>query len=700
LRHFVSGSSGSSQKDPRRYITTTLSAPIREHYQSELEFCTLTNFCASGQYAAFDSTRGYPEPPYAPYIPPHPSENSAHLNEESFSTNNNVGQFLPVDQLGPTALSCQPSTGRYGTKVHLKISSPFDVVSMATPTPFLSVYFGSQKCHAELLRDSHGSGGFVYSITAEAPRILVTGNQAATVPVALVIESPNGEEISRTLVGQFTYHDPPVAGTGASPGDMRRPSRSPEHIQTDSPPKTLDAHHGPDPNTNTFDFATAPSQQTQSPYGNAFPQGNMISTYRTASFTDQHYSRVAPPPLRSPASAWQSYGPPLDRSPSVANTAINRPNLTPLPAPPANAPTLVRTSTIQSAPPGGGHGGYSPYGLYSNKAVLKVVGKLDTMAENWSQEEWDNRRRIVLFKKSQSGSTLSTTFRAVSVNERPPHSICISCIWWAEKGECFVTSVDTIYLLEQLVAAPGRFTVEEKNRIRRNLEGFHPFTVSKSKPDSEEFFKIIMAFPNPKPRNIEKDVKVFPWKILESALKKIIGKYSASPSSTLPPSQLLTPVSSAYPPLPTPPAVTIASDPTNAYAVQSVSGIGSHHQESIASPRSISVSSHAWAGYPAIASARTLSPPHKGSSPQSGPLRISTLPAVSSYDGRALTASSYGAGLHTPITHHTATTPTSARWDTTPSSYAEPYHSLSSHHHPTSHQVYSTGAYGDGAPRA
>lgn len=86
-----------------------------------------------------------------------------------------------------------------------------------------------------------------------------------------------------------------------------------------------------------------------------------------------------------------------------------------------------------------------------------------------------------------------------------------------------MTSVDTIYLLESLVA--NHFTVEEKNRIRRNLEGYRPMTVSKGKPDSENFFKIIMGFPSPKPRNIEKDVKVFPWKILAPALKKIVGKY-------------------------------------------------------------------------------------------------------------------------------------------------------------------------------
>lgn len=86
-----------------------------------------------------------------------------------------------------------------------------------------------------------------------------------------------------------------------------------------------------------------------------------------------------------------------------------------------------------------------------------------------------------------------------------------------------MTSVDCILLLEALISV--RFTVEEKNRIRRNLEGFRPLTVAKCKPDTSEFFRLIMAFPNPKPRNIEKDVKVFPWRILGYALQKIVSKY-------------------------------------------------------------------------------------------------------------------------------------------------------------------------------
>lgn len=90
-------------------------------------------------------------------------------------------------------------------------------------------------------------------------------------------------------------------------------------------------------------------------------------------------------------------------------------------------------------------------------------------------------------------------------------------------GRLQVTSVDTIYLLEAIIG--NRFTVEEKNRIRRNLEGLKPDTISKNKDDTKDFFEIIMGFPDPKPRHIEKDVKVFKWEKLAEALTKIISKY-------------------------------------------------------------------------------------------------------------------------------------------------------------------------------
>ncbi|KAI8367788.1 hypothetical protein BD560DRAFT_295367, partial [Blakeslea trispora] len=104
--------------------------------------------------------------------------------------------------------------------------------------------------------------------------------------------------------------------------------------------------------------------------------------------------------------------------------------------------------------------------------------------------------------------------------------IVISCIYWRERNDYYITSVDCIYLLESIIGI--HFTVEEKNRIRRNLEGFRPLTVSKCKTDCADFFKLIMSFPHPKPRNIEKDVKVFSWRTLPHALKKIIRKYTPS----------------------------------------------------------------------------------------------------------------------------------------------------------------------------
>ncbi|KAJ2842073.1 hypothetical protein IWW36_006044, partial [Coemansia brasiliensis] len=145
-------------------------------------------------------------------------------------------------------------------------------------------------------------------------------------------------------------------------------------------------------------------------------------------------------------------------------------------------------------------------------------------------EERECRRRLVQFWRRHENNNILCTFKAVAAADRVPNSIVVSCIYWEEKRDFFITSVDCIYLLESLIAV--RFTVEEKNRIRRNLEGFRPLTVSKCKAESAEFFKLIMSFPNPKPRNIEKDVKVFPWRILPLALKKIISKYTASYSST------------------------------------------------------------------------------------------------------------------------------------------------------------------------
>ena len=173
----------------------------------------------------------------------------------------------------------------------------------------------------------------------------------------------------------------------------------------------------------------------------------------------------------------------------------------------------------------GGDSGDSTLGSPSAgpRAKLELHGDLSEMAVGWSVDEWQSGRRLVQFWRKQEGTTIHATFQKILPSQYVPNSIVVSCIFREERNECFITSVDTIYLLEALIAV--RFTIEEKNRIRRNLEGFRPETVSKKKRGTEAFFKRIISFPDPKPRNIEKDVKAFPWKILAPALQKVVNKY-------------------------------------------------------------------------------------------------------------------------------------------------------------------------------
>lgn len=495
--------------------------------------------------AAFESSRPYQDSQYqysAQSFPSHQPENATvQLNQMAFAANGSAGQYLAGPVMPPTLISYQPPAGTCGTKMMIKISSPYDLTGV---TSNFYLLFGQQRCPAHAVRDTHDASGYGYVVSGDVPPFNDTRSSSVSVPVTLMIDISEAQQHASMEIGTFTYHDSSVVADDQAAGDVTRskPSLSPEH-RVDTPKQ--DPEQIPETATNTYGYPPESQQSAATTYDAAYTtnnsNGNMIGAYHRPSYADD-YSRHIPPPIKTSSQLWNGYGTSLTsiRSPGMSHaphTTISRPGISSLPAPTSSNPQLVRTSTLQSS--GSPNSSFNPYAVYSPKATLKIVGELDSMATNWSKEEWDNRRRIVLFRKHQQGSTLTASFKPVGVNERPTNSICISCIYWAEKKECYVTSVDTIYLLEQLVVtAPNRFSVEEKNRIRRNLEGFRPLTVSKAKPESEEFFKIIMAFPNPKPRNIEKDVKVFPWKILAQALKKIISKYVGS-HLLLPPARVV-----------------------------------------------------------------------------------------------------------------------------------------------------------------
>ncbi|KAF7315305.1 hypothetical protein MIND_00045000 [Mycena indigotica] len=167
--------------------------------------------------------------------------------------------------------------------------------------------------------------------------------------------------------------------------------------------------------------------------------------------------------------------------------------------------------------------------LFAHAPLLEIVTPLDSLCSGWKQSEVAAGRRLVRFQKSQLGRRVILSGEAIRQEDYRDTDTVISCIFREEVGACYVTSVDIIYLLERLTN--DQFPVEEKNRIRRNLEGLRPTTVSKHKRGSEAFFQRIMDFPDPKPRNIEKDLKVFEWCLLGQALEKIMSKYSIYTSS-------------------------------------------------------------------------------------------------------------------------------------------------------------------------
>jgi hypothetical protein len=413
----------------------------------------------------------------------------------------------------------------------------------ALPRVTFSLQFASKQveCSLQPINDPTVSPK-QYVVSAEVPAFLSTGCPSPDVPLRMIMASHNQDALPLVVeVGAFCYSDQSSRKRRLSSGSgdaVYRNSKKPSAQQLKTEQHSESGVYCTSPYS-TF----GPTPSTSSLPQQANGQGNspqlQSARYPASVASAPSVKAQSPhtPPSWSPSFTPMNQviqGPKPSTTPSQASTVD---------IPTGKTPPLMRTSTIpQSSPFSGSTNAshsFNLYAMYPSKAVLKLNGDLDSMAERWTNDEWDTKRRLVRFTRRQNISTIHADFVAVSPEDYQKNSICISCIWWEEKRDFYVTSVDTIFLLESLVAV--RFTVEEKNRIRRNLEGFRPLTVSKSKADSEEFFKLIMGFPSPKPRNIEKDVKVFPWKILAHALKKIIGKYSASYSSTA--SALPTPIS-------------------------------------------------------------------------------------------------------------------------------------------------------------
>jgi hypothetical protein len=161
-----------------------------------------------------------------------------------------------------------------------------------------------------------------------------------------------------------------------------------------------------------------------------------------------------------------------------------------------------------------------------DKVLLEFEGEPANLGKNLSSEEKRRRRRLIKFYCERNGNTIHISPTPIpednlNLERCQSPGVIVSCIWREDVRETCFTSCDLIKLLEYLVQ--DRFHADERSRVRRNVEHLRPITVSKTR--MSKLFSMIMNLPSPKPRNIEKDVKIFKWDHLVESLNSAISKY-------------------------------------------------------------------------------------------------------------------------------------------------------------------------------
>ena len=163
---------------------------------------------------------------------------------------------------------------------------------------------------------------------------------------------------------------------------------------------------------------------------------------------------------------------------------------------------------------------------------------------SWTAAEKAASRRLVAFSCTTNYASWSGIFVAKAIaslasltdpkDPLPPNSKVISCIYVPPQARknlgntCIITSYDFIELVKWMINSPAWFDdVGERNRVRRNLEGFKPVTLRReSEPKRWDVHNQVLRYKNPQPWHIMKDFKVFNWEVVELMMSEIIRRYS------------------------------------------------------------------------------------------------------------------------------------------------------------------------------
>ncbi|KAI8098605.1 uncharacterized protein BX664DRAFT_319138 [Halteromyces radiatus] len=415
----------------------------------------------------------------------------------------------------PKLLSFTPNHGQEGTLITIVLEGlPIQPVKLA---------FNSLVVDTKLIRSQQTT-----TLMATIPNFDMTLSTSNIVPTSVCFLNEKDIVEDTFYLANFTYRQ---SNNDYSPHYQHDRKRSFASLSDDDYSSSTNKRVHQDVQY-PYDTSVTSSPYSQiPPYSSYYQYQQQRGTNTYSSLPERYHPNQLPMIMESPVhmqSYQSSYGgssnhsSPTLYSPSVSQRrkSYQRPN--------------VQSLKSTSHQPSTSVDNYQPYPGLVSQCNFELIDDLHTMTQNWNALEQQQGRRLVRFwREDKPHDLIQCCFESVSQNDSAAtdtNNTVVSCIYWPEHNDYFITSVDCIYLLESLMKT--HFGVEEKNRIRRNLEGFRPLTVAKCKPISAEFFKRVMGFPHPKPRNIEKDIKAFTWKILPYALKKIIMKYSVTSSTS------------------------------------------------------------------------------------------------------------------------------------------------------------------------
>lgn len=163
---------------------------------------------------------------------------------------------------------------------------------------------------------------------------------------------------------------------------------------------------------------------------------------------------------------------------------------------------------------------------------LVILSDFGSTLESWSKKEKAIGRRLVRFERRQAGPVVRLTFETQPPQESYEDTErIISCISWPQgRVGYFLTSFDVLKLAEYILGTS--MNTEVKNRARRNMAAVASKTLAKGDyeldtsldADNEAFLKV-MSFDDPKPRSIEKSIKIYDWFDLKHCLEKILSRF-------------------------------------------------------------------------------------------------------------------------------------------------------------------------------